>query len=281
MLRSPHTRYNRLYVYYFDRLDFPPIDDPDLIGTWVEDDNAILFFHSEKDELVRDICNRTGAKIIYQADLDYQDWESGTVIESFSTKSLTVRPVWEEEKANDFFQEIILDPSVIFGSGFHATTRLCLETLELVLLESGLKVDSMIDLGTGTGLLSIAAAKLGVGKITAVDNNPMACEVAKRNVALNRCGSIIEVRQQNLLTELPELEQYDLVIANLYKGLLLNFFEQKRFWQARAYLISGFIAGMEGDLLAALPGENMQVLHRGNSEMWRLWLLRNNNTTRI
>lgn len=275
MLRSPHTRYNRLHVYYFDRLDLPPINDPDHIGTWIEDDNAILFFHTNKDELVRDICNRTKAKIIYQADLDYQDWESGIVIESFSTKSLTVRPVWEKEENNDFFQEITLDPSVIFGSGFHATTRLCLETLELILLESGLKIDSMIDLGTGTGLLAIAAAKLGVGRVTAVDNNPMACDVARRNVALNSCGSIVEVCQQNLLAELPETGQYDLVVANLYKGLLLNLFEKERFWRARTYLISGFIAGMEGDLLAALPEKDIQVLHRGNSEMWRLWLLKN------
>jgi len=267
MLRPPHTRYNRLFVYYFDRLVLLEIDDPDLIGTWVEDDSAILFFHSIKDELIRDICSRTGARIIYQADLDYQDWESGTVIGSFSTKSLSIRPVWEQEKSIDAVQEIILDPSVIFGSGFHATTRLCLETLELVLLESGVSVDSMVDLGTGTGLLALAAAKLGVGHVIAVDNNPMACEVARRNVALNDCASRVEVRQLDLMAELPEFGQYDLVIANLYKGLLLNLFEQERFWHAKMYLISGFIAGMEGDLLAALPGEGFQVLHRGNREM--------------
>lgn len=276
MLRPPFTRYDRLYVYYFDRQDLPLINDPDYIGTWIEDDKAILFFHRAKDELIQTVCGATGAEIIYQADLDYRDWEAGTVIGPFTTKSLSVCPVWEQGgRDNDAYQQIILDPSVIFGSGFHATTRLCLETLELVFLESGERIESVLDLGTGTGLLAIAAAKLGAKQVTAVDNNPMACEVAEKNVLLNGCTSQIRVGQADLMTELPDPDKYDLVIANLYKGLLLNLFADKRFWQAKMHLISGFIAGMEAELLAALPAKGIKFLHRGNREMWRLWLLKN------
>ncbi|MDH3328137.1 MAG: 50S ribosomal protein L11 methyltransferase [Desulfobulbaceae bacterium] len=276
MLRPPFTRYDRLYVYYFDRRDLPLITDPDYIGTWIEDDKAILFFHRAKDALIQTVCRSTGAEIIYQADLDYRDWEAGTVIGPFNTKTLSVCPVWELGGSdNDAYKLIILDPSVIFGSGFHATTRLCLETLELVLLESGERIESVLDLGTGTGLLAIAAAKLGVKQVTAVDNNPMACEVAEKNVRLNGCTPQIRVEQIDLMTELPDLEKYDLVIANLYKGLLLNLFANARFWQAKMHLISGFIAGMEAELLAALPSKGIRVLHRGNREMWRLWLLKN------
>ena len=276
MLRPPFTRYDRLYVYYFDRRDLPLINDPDYIGAWMEDDKAILFFHRAKDELIQTVCRSTGAEIIYQADLDYRDWEAGTVIGPFNTKTLSVCPVWELDGSdNDAYQQIILDPSVIFGSGFHATTRLCLETLELVLLDSGERIESVLDLGTGTGLLAIAAAKLGVKQVTAVDNNPMACEVAEKNVLLNGCTPQITVERIDLMTELPDPEKYDLVIANLYKGLLLNLFANTRFWQAKMHLISGFIAGMEAELLAALPAKGIRVLHRGNREMWRLWLLKN------
>lgn len=275
MLRPPHTRYDRLFVYYFDRLDLPPVHDPDLIGTWVEDDNAILFFHRAKDDLVRDLCAATGATIIYQAELGYRDWEAGTDIGPFATRFLAIRPLWEKSgQLADGRQEIILDPSVIFGSGFHATTRLCLETLESVFTESGQQIDSVIDLGTGTGLLAIAAAKLGARQITAVDNNPMACEVARRNIALNDCQARVSVVRADLKQGLPDLRGYDLVIANLYKSLLLGLFAEPRFWQARNYLLSGFIAGMEGDLLAALPPAGVQVLHRGSRDIWRLWLLR-------
>ena len=73
----------------------------------------------------------------------------------------------------------------------------------------------MIDLGTGTGLLAIAAAKLGVKQVTAIDNNPMACEVARRNVALNNCGDRVTVKLHDLLKGIPDLEKYDLVVANL------------------------------------------------------------------
>jgi ribosomal protein L11 methyltransferase len=171
-------------------------------------------------------------------------------------------------------QEICLDPSVIFGSGFHATTRLCLETLELVLLESGLKINSVLDLGTGTGLLAIAAAKLGVQRVTALDNNPLAIEVARHNVTLNSCDDRVRVEPYDLMESLPDME-FDLVITNLYKGLLIRLFEDSGFWHNGLYLVSGFIPGMEPDLLTALPADKIKMLHRGrgNSEQWRLWLL--------
>lgn len=278
MLRSPYTQYNRLFVYYFDRLDIPSLsDDPDHIGTWIEDDRAIVFFHQPKDALVRSICRRTGADIIYQAEIDYRDWEAGTAIKTFSTTALEIQPVWERTDSSADIERslIILDPSVIFGSGFHATTRLCLETLERLMLESGERIDSVLDLGTGTGLLAIAAAKLGAKKVTAVDNNPLACAVASRNVELNDCQSTLTVREADLLAGFSDRGKYDLVIGNLYKGLLLRLIEKKEFWQSRLYLLSGFMTGMEGDLMAGLPAEDLQVLHRTGREKWRLWLLKN------
>lgn len=276
MLRPPHTGYNRLFVYYLDRRNVPPIEDRDYIGCWIEDDAAVLFFHSPREDLINTLCARTGSRVIYQADLDYQDWEAGVIIESFATGALSVRPVWDKkERTADGLKEIILDPSVIFGSGFHPTTRLCLETLERFLSAPGEKFESVIDLGTGTGLLAVAAAKLGVRHVTALDSNPLACEVAGYNVALNSCESQVEVVQADLNRELPDLHTYDLVIANLYKGLLLKLFARHRFWRAKMYMLSGFIAGMEGDMLAGLPSEGLQVLFRGDRDIWRLWLLRN------
>ncbi|MCI5225777.1 MAG: methyltransferase domain-containing protein [Candidatus Electrothrix sp. AX2] len=279
MLKPPYTKYKRLYVYYLDHRNLPPINDPDLIGIWIEDDTAILFFHQAKEAFIQALCQEIRASVVYQADLDYQDWEAGVKITSFSTKTLRVRPVWEISDASDEQDkdkiEIVLDPSVIFGSGFHATTRLCLETLELFLLESGMQINSVLDLGTGTGLLSIAAAKLGVKKVTALDNNPLAVDVAQANVERNHCADIVTVQQFDLMTGLPDMQEtsYDLVITNLYKGLLINLFNDQGFWHSGIYMVSGFLPGMEPDLLAALPANKVQMLHRGNSEQWRLWLL--------
>ncbi|MCI5146897.1 MAG: methyltransferase domain-containing protein [Candidatus Electrothrix sp. AR3] len=271
MLKPPYSSYDRLYVYYLDRRDLPPVSDPDLIGIWIEDETAILFFHHPKEDVIHALCEASGAAIVYQADLGYQDWEAGVKITTFTTKTLRVQPVWEEQEKSEHHQ-ILLDPSVIFGSGFHATTRLCLETLELLLLESGMKINSVLDLGTGTGLLAIAAAKLGVERVTALDNNPLAVEVAQANVERNDCADRVEVREFDLMAGLPEMK-YDLVITNLYKGLLIHLFDNRSFWHPGLYMVSGFIPSMEPDLLAALPADRIQMLHRANSEQWRLWLL--------
>jgi ribosomal protein L11 methyltransferase len=254
------------------------VDDPDLIGIWIEDETAILFFHQAKEAYINQLCKDIGAEIVYQADLGYQDWEAGLEITTFSTKTLQIRPVWEQKVSlAEGCQEILLDPSVIFGSGFHATTRLCLETLELLFLESGMKINSVLDLGTGTGLLAIAAAKLGAQRITALDNNPLAIEVAKENVLRNNCSDRVEVQQFDLMAGLPDMD-YDLVITNLYKGLLIRLFDDRKFWHPGVYIISGFIPGMEPDLLAALPAGKIQMLHRANAEQWRLWLLQFNDS---
>ena len=274
MLKPPYTRYDQLHVYNFDRIDLGHIDDPDLIGTWIEDDTAILFFHKEKQALVDAICARTGAGIIYQACLNYQDWEAGLDITTFTVPPLIVAPLWETEQLVTAEEDIPvrLDPSVIFGSGFHPSTRLCLQVLTDLLTTHPEQISSMVDLGTGTGLLSIGAAKLGVKKIRAYDNNPFACSVAERNVEINQCRDQIQVLEADLRNGLPDTG-VDLVVANLYKGLLLELFQHPDFWRARYYIISGFIPSMEEELLAALPIDRLNLLERRKNETWRLWLL--------
>ncbi len=274
MLRPPYTSYDQLWVYNFDRTDLGEIDDPDLIGTWIEDETAILFFHQEKKELIQTICAQKNAKILYKANLNYQDWEAGLDITTFRVAPLVVIPLWEAEKTRfcDGEIAIYLDPSVIFGSGFHPTTRLCLQVISDYITSDPEAIHSMVDLGTGTGLLSIGAAKLGVNSVHCYDNNPFACEVAKKNINFNGCEKQIHLQQKDLGKELPDTN-VDLVVANLYKGLLLDFFNNPAFWNANYYIISGFVPSMEEELLAALPMEKLKLLERRSSETWRLWVL--------
>jgi len=274
MLSPPYTHYDQLHVYNFDRTELGTVDDPDLIGTWIEDETAILFFHKEKGALVEQICARSGAKILYEAKLDYQDWEAGLDITTFSVPPLVVAPLWEREQLQDDEGTIpiLLDPSVIFGSGFHPTTRLCLQVLTDIITSHPQEIRSMVDLGTGTGLLSVGAAKLGMEQIRAYDNNPFACAVAEKNIALNDCERKVQVMEADLRRALPDTG-VDLVVANLYKGLLLEFFENPEFWKAKYYIISGFVPSMEEELLAALPMEKLKLLERRKSATWRLWLL--------
>ncbi|MEN8142993.1 MAG: 50S ribosomal protein L11 methyltransferase [Thermodesulfobacteriota bacterium] len=267
MLRPPYENYERLYVYHLDATELPPVSDGDLIGTWIEDGNPILFFHRPKDELIKELCRKQGCKLIYQADLDYADWEAGQEIAPFEVEGVSVAPVWCGDDA-----DITIDPSVIFGSGFHPSTRLCQETLVKYCRTPEVELNSMLDLGAGTGLLAITAAHLGVRKITALDNNPLACEVANRNVRLNDYEREIEVNLTDVRQNPPDTG-VDLVVANLYHTLLADLFETPSFWQAKLYIVAGFIPSMEDQLLAALPTRKIRMIERRRSERWCLWVL--------
>ena len=110
---------------------------------------------------------------------------------------------------------IILGPGRAFGSGDHETTRSCLEELENIPLSS---IKKGLDLGCGTGILAIAAVKLGAHSVTAVDPNPFAVETTTANVKLNGVSDQISIIQGEL--ENIRGERFDLIMANLYGDVL-------------------------------------------------------------
>lgn len=267
MLRPPYSRYQRIFVYHLDHPELPPIRDPDLIGAWREGETTVLFFHRAKDKLINKICGRNGCSVVYEADLDYPDWENGSEISPFSVGPLRIAPVWDFAEG-----DIVLDPSVIFGNGFHPTTRLCLETLVGLTEERG-PFHSALDMGCGTGILGIAAAGLGVKSVMAMDENILAVQVARANIARNRAGNQVQVVRQDLALSCPSTRGVDLVMANLFHDLLTGLFTRPEFWQARYYIISGFFEAREKELMAFLPLERLDMLDHVVRDKWGCWLL--------
>jgi ribosomal protein L11 methyltransferase len=267
MLQPPYKEYNRLFVYHLDKAEIKLSKDPDFIGSWPEDKATILFYHIEKENLIKKICQDNQCSLSYKAELGYEEWEAGLPFTTFSVQDLTIGPVWED---ND--SDLKLDPSVIFGSGLHPTTRLCLESLVELVSNRENKISTVLDLGTGTGLLAMAAIKSGAKKVEAFDNNSLACRVAEKNIKTNDLSSNIDVYEYDLLNSLPDTGK-DLVIANLYHHLLERLLDNPDFWKARYYIISGFIHKMEPDLLKLLPLKNLKLLARKESEIWNLWIL--------
>ncbi len=127
-----------------------------------------------------------------------------------------VKPSWEEytPEAGDIVLD--LDPGMAFGTGTHGTTILCLESVE-DLVKPGMTV---FDIGAGSGILSIAAAKLGAIAVQAVEYDGMAAETARHNVEANGVGSIVEVNQGNLMDGVTG--QADIIVANLIADLILK-----------------------------------------------------------
>ena len=123
---------------------------------------------------------------------------------------LVIVPSWRRHSPKPGDLSIRLDPGMAFGTGLHPTTRLCLQALESDVPRGG----SVLDLGTGSGILAIAAAKLGAQRVLALDLEALAVRVARENVARNRLTRRIKVRQATLPLEAHD-ERVDLIAANI------------------------------------------------------------------
>lgn len=127
-----------------------------------------------------------------------------------------VKPSWEEYSPQPDDIVLDLDPGMAFGTGTHGTTILCLESIE-DMVKPGMTV---FDVGAGSGILSIAAAKLGAVMVKAVEYDAMATDTARQNVAVNGVSSIVEVSRGDLLEGITG--QADIIVANLIADLILK-----------------------------------------------------------
>lgn len=125
-------------------------------------------------------------------------------------KRLVIKPSWLEYAPSDSQVIVELDPGMAFGTGLHPTTRMCLEVVE-ERVRPGMKI---VDVGTGSGILSIAAAKLGAREILALDTDAIAVEAAMKNVAINHAEHIVRV-VRGTIDENRNRNAYDLACVNI------------------------------------------------------------------
>lgn len=134
------------------------------------------------------------------------------------TDTFVVKPTWREYKAKPGELVIEIDPGMAFGTGTHPSTYLALQALEA----TAPKQPNLLDVGTGSGILAIAAALLGVPQITAVDIDTVAIEVAKENVMLNKVQKQVQVMRSDLMQRIKEKgKKYKVVTANIIAEVIL------------------------------------------------------------
>lgn len=180
---------------------------------------------------------------------------------------LCVRPSWDGVGEGGVDIDVVVDPGQAFGTGAHATTRMCLEFL-LELADRGQARGALSDLGTGSGVLAIAAAKLGWRPVRAFDHEHAAVEAAKGNAVAN--GVEIACERVNLREGLPEVAPS--VVANLTAPLLRDV--AGRLDQAPRWLIcSGMLAGEVEDVASAFSASGLELLERRDSGDWSALLL--------
>lgn len=159
---------------------------------------------------------------------------------------LMITPSWEAGQQEEGRAVIVLDPGMAFGTGGHETTRLCLECVEALLVPppENLAIIKILDLGTGSGILAIAAAKLGAMKIDAVDIDPQAVTVAVENCTLNNVADRINCSS----TPLEQLgDGYQIILANILAEELVRMAPEivSRMATGGSLILSGILAERE------------------------------------
>ena len=175
--------------------------------------------------------------------------------------SLVVQPTWEEYAAQPGDVVIHLDPGLAFGTGTHETTALCAE-----LIETYYAGGTVLDVGTGSGILAIAAAKLGAEDVLAIDIDPLAVRTAQENVDKNGLGERVTVRLGDLLE--GAIGPYEFAVANILADVIIMLSDPLRqaLKAGGIFVCSGIIRDREEDVRRALLQNNYEIIdtrHRG------------------
>jgi ribosomal protein L11 methyltransferase len=182
------------------------------------------------------------------------------------SERFTIVPTWEEYSPVKSDELIIeLDPGMAFGTGTHPTTVMCIQALERT-VKAG---DQVIDVGTGSGVLSIAAAMLGAEKIRAYDLDEVAVRSARLNIKLNKVSEVVTVAQNNLLDGVEDLSA-DVVVANILAEVILRFTEDvARVVKPDGYFIaSGIIQPKKDQVKEALIQVGFEIEESILMEDW-------------
>lgn len=204
-----------------------------------------------------------------------EDWAEGWK-QHFPTtrisRRLVVRPSWEEFSAQPDDVVIEIDPGMAFGTGTHGTTRLCLEAVAAA-FESAVPPRSVLDVGTGSGILAIAAAAYGAEEILACDIDPEACAIAFENAILNQVDEKISFT----IAPLEELEgSFDLVLANILAEENIRLAEAllARLAPGGRLVLSGILIEKEEMVIAAFHPYGLGVPEIRHNEDWSCLIYR-------
>jgi ribosomal protein L11 methyltransferase len=256
--------YQDLYIYYLSGRFRPGRGfKPDhYIGSWEEGEFSFLFFSRPNMALVEATVNRLmGLELLDHYHMTYEQWQGGDIVPC-RIGQFTISPPWFEVDKNNADTTIVLDPGVVFGTGTHPTTRSCLEALQLVF--EGLTIRSALDLGTGTGLLALAAARMGCLKVLAVDLTLLAAQTAQRNVRLNGLS-------QRVLVAQGDAEKFmdfrsDLVVSNVHYDVMKKLIVAPGFLKKKCFILSGLMRSEAARIESTLTELPVGVIRRWNQD---------------
>lgn len=252
--------YDKLFIYYFQGQLRKKSQEfgGTFIGNWEEEDTSFLFFSEPaKDQIDQLLIDQPQLTLEDEFCMPYDQWH-GEPVGPFRSGRFLIMPPWETSAPDPADVPILLDPGVVFGAGSHPTTRDCLEAIEILCDTEN--VNSSLDLGTGTGLLAIAAARSGCGNNLAVDNNFLAAETARKNVVLNELSDQVDVvcgRAQEFMNRAA-----DLLIANIHYDVMKKLVVHPEFLTKKWFILSGLLRSEVVQLEKQLAQQPVKIIKK-------------------
>ncbi|MBW2438592.1 MAG: 50S ribosomal protein L11 methyltransferase [Desulfobacterales bacterium] len=262
-------------------------EDPALESSddWAEDSmgrpqqNAVIGYFP-KDRQAKKRCRdleqqlsllKQGFTLLYRVsykELDEEDWAEAWKAFFEPQKigrKIVVKPTWCEYAAKPGDIVVKLDPGMAFGAGTHPTTALCMRLIEDYLNPG----DSFLDIGTGSGILMIAAAKLGAGVVCGIDKDSVAIDVAASNLKLNDLVSDNAIlRTGNLLTGITDT--YDLIVANIFTHVIIELLDDlpQALKGGGIFVCSGMFEENKKLVVAGLKNMGFEIMEIREQEKW-------------
>lgn len=230
----------------------------------VSDDIKLI---KEKIDGLKGFGIDVGEAIVELSQVDEEDWANEWKNYYKPTKigeKIVVKPTWEDYEAKDTDLIIELDPGMAFGTGTHETTSMCIRELEKYV-----KPESKVfDIGCGSGILAIAAAKLGAKDVLAVDLDEVAVKVSKENIELNKVAGSVNALHGNLMEVVKD--KADIVVANIIADIIKILAKDiKQFMKDDAVFISsGIIHAKVDEVKEALTQNGLEIVHVESLGEW-------------
>ena len=272
-IEDPTTLEENLHDDFGTIVELSPTDYPE-VGVVVKgyinelnfDDETFNRFKDELEQLGKNINIGEFFKIETTTikDSDWENsWKDYFDILNIGEKFVIV-PTWREYENNENKYVINIDPGMAFGTGGHETTSLCIKNLEKYVKPH----DNIIDVGCGSGILSIAASYLTDGSLKAVDLDKLAVDVSRENFALNNLENRIEVEEASLLTK--ETKKYDVIVANILAHIIELMLEDayKLLEDGGYFITSGIIKDKKDELLEKMLEQGFKLVEETSDNEW-------------
>ena len=272
-IEDPTTLEENLHDDFGTIVELSPTDYPE-VGVIVKGYINELNFDDETFNRFKDELEQLGKNInigeffkIETTTIQDSDWENSWKdyfdILNIGEKFIIV-PTWREYENEEDKYVINIDPGMAFGTGGHETTSLCIKNLEKYVKPH----DNVIDVGCGSGILSIAASYLTDGNLKAVDLDKLAVDVSRENFALNNLENRIEVEEASLLTK--ETKKYDVIVANILAHIIELMLEDayKLLEDGGYFITSGIIKDKKDELLEKMLKQGFKLVEETSDNEW-------------